>query len=211
MRCSSSGAPTRNYSLDIDYEYRQDSNLYYLTGLMQGRHTILVLMPGNAGQAGSPVREGGGPRSGTLARACAAPGRSCRSDWHSHSSRHAAVRRVCGPMLTRHGFDAISEDEAAAFFGALAAGHGKLAAGESGSVNDPLTRPMEFARGARDRFGGFQTIDATPILTEFRAVKTPYEQKGAQSRASDLERFRQMARMRAGVGASRIRGAVDSV
>ena len=40
-------APTRNYSLDVDYEYRQDSNLYYLTGLPQ-QDTILVLMPGNA-------------------------------------------------------------------------------------------------------------------------------------------------------------------
>ena len=27
-------APTRVYSLDVDYEYRQDSNLYYLTGIV---------------------------------------------------------------------------------------------------------------------------------------------------------------------------------
>src|SRR6185503_1923015 len=40
-------APPRPYSLDIDYEYRQDSNLYYLTALAQ-EGTILVLMPGNA-------------------------------------------------------------------------------------------------------------------------------------------------------------------
>ena len=40
-------APTQRYSADIDYEYRQDSNLYYLTGLTQDG-TILVLMPGNA-------------------------------------------------------------------------------------------------------------------------------------------------------------------
>src|SRR4051812_43677285 len=40
-------APPRRYSLDIDYEYRQDSNLYYLTGITQ-EETILVLMPGNA-------------------------------------------------------------------------------------------------------------------------------------------------------------------
>src|SRR5213593_3765768 len=39
-------APAQRYSLDIDYEYRQDSNLYYLTGLTQ-ENTILVLMPGN--------------------------------------------------------------------------------------------------------------------------------------------------------------------
>src|SRR5262245_59527766 len=56
-------APSQRYSLDIDYEYRQDSNLYYLTGLMQ-EDSILVLMPGNAGKREilfvkerNPVRE----------------------------------------------------------------------------------------------------------------------------------------------------------
>ena len=39
-------APTRVYSGDVDYEYRQDSNLLYLTGITQDA-TILVLMPGN--------------------------------------------------------------------------------------------------------------------------------------------------------------------
>ena len=39
-------APTRLYSLDIDYEYRQDSNLLYLTGIDQ-EGTILMLLPGH--------------------------------------------------------------------------------------------------------------------------------------------------------------------
>ena len=39
-------APTRVYSHDVDYEYRQDSNLLYLTGIDQ-EDTVLVLMPGN--------------------------------------------------------------------------------------------------------------------------------------------------------------------
>src|SRR5947207_2804144 len=39
-------APHQSYSRDIDYEYRQDSNLYYLTGITQDE-TIVVLMPGN--------------------------------------------------------------------------------------------------------------------------------------------------------------------
>jgi Xaa-Pro aminopeptidase len=39
-------APTRRYSRDVDYEYRQDSDLLYLTGIDQ-EETILVLMPGN--------------------------------------------------------------------------------------------------------------------------------------------------------------------
>src|SRR5437773_706912 len=39
-------APVQVYSRDVNYEYRQDSNLYYLTGIDQ-EQTILVLMPGN--------------------------------------------------------------------------------------------------------------------------------------------------------------------
>ncbi|MEO8071175.1 MAG: aminopeptidase P family protein [Acidobacteriota bacterium] len=38
-------APLRVYSADIDYEYRQESNLLYLTGIDQ-EETILVLIPG---------------------------------------------------------------------------------------------------------------------------------------------------------------------
>src|SRR4051794_4852978 len=39
-------APERVYSTDVDYEYRQESNLLYLTGVDQPE-TVLVLMPGN--------------------------------------------------------------------------------------------------------------------------------------------------------------------
>src|SRR5262245_6977968 len=39
-------APEKTYSNDVQYEFRQDSNLYYLTGIDQP-DTILVLMPGN--------------------------------------------------------------------------------------------------------------------------------------------------------------------
>src|SRR5580765_4298476 len=39
-------APPRVYSTDVNYEYRQESNLLYLTGIDQ-EETILVLMPGN--------------------------------------------------------------------------------------------------------------------------------------------------------------------
>ena len=42
-------APVARYSNDVDYEFRQDSNLYYLTGVTQP-DTMLVLMPGNEGR-----------------------------------------------------------------------------------------------------------------------------------------------------------------
>lgn len=39
-------APARVYSRDVDYEYRQDSDLLYLTGIEQP-DTVLVLVPGS--------------------------------------------------------------------------------------------------------------------------------------------------------------------
>ena len=39
-------APTRVFSRDVDYEYRQDSDMLYLTGIDQDG-TTLVLLPGN--------------------------------------------------------------------------------------------------------------------------------------------------------------------
>ena len=39
-------APTRVFSRDVDYEYRQDSDMLYLTGVDQDE-TTLVLLPGN--------------------------------------------------------------------------------------------------------------------------------------------------------------------
>src|SRR5215218_10415316 len=42
-------AEPKVYSLDTDYEFRQDSNLLYLTGIAQ-EGAILVLMPGNKTQ-----------------------------------------------------------------------------------------------------------------------------------------------------------------
>ena len=39
-------APARVYSRDVDYEYRQDSDMLYLTGIDQDG-TTLVLLPGN--------------------------------------------------------------------------------------------------------------------------------------------------------------------
>lgn len=41
-------APRRVYSTDTDYEYRQESNILYLTGLEE-TDAALVLVPGSAG------------------------------------------------------------------------------------------------------------------------------------------------------------------
>src|SRR5262249_4464645 len=82
-------------------------------------------------------------------------------------------------MLARQSFGPTADKEPTAFFQALESGRGRgallLDAGRR--VNDPLTAPLEFAQKIRDRFFGFQIVDATPVLTEFRMVKTGYERK----------------------------------
>ena len=49
-------APARVFSTDVNYEFRQESNLLYLTGIDQ-EETILVLVPGSETKEFLFVRE----------------------------------------------------------------------------------------------------------------------------------------------------------
>jgi len=190
-------APSARYSLDIDYEYRQDSNLYYLTGLTQ-EETILVLMPGNDTKRELLFVRDRNP---------------LREHWTGHRLSHEEATARTGidtvlwtsqfepfvsAILDRRGFASVDDKQAARFFEALAAGRGRVAlpldAGRG--VNDPLTAPLEFARKIRDRFVGFQVTDVTPTLTALRLVKTAYE-RGVLARSLEISSEAQMAGMRA--------------
>jgi Xaa-Pro aminopeptidase len=190
-------APGARYSLDIDYEYRQDSNLYYLTGITQ-EETILVLMPGNESKREilfvwdrNPLREHWTGHRLTHEEATARSGIETILDSSQFDAFIAAI-------LERRGSAAVDNKQAAKFFDALAAGRGRVALTlETGrSVNDPLTPALEFARKIRDRFVGFQVSDATPILTSLRLVKTPYERR-ILTASLEISSDAQLAGMRA--------------
>jgi len=189
-------APERNYSLDVDYEYRQDSNLYYLTGLLQP-DSILVLLPGNASRREilfvtdrNPEREHWNGR--LLSR--------------TEAAELTGVKTVMGrnqfepfiaAMLGRRGSGDISEKEAATFFDALGAGRARVGLVlQAGGVADPLSPPQDFARRIRERYVGFQAIDVTPLLTDLRLIKTPYERK-ILIKSLEISSDAQMAGMRA--------------
>jgi len=107
-------APRQRYSLDIDYEYRQDSNLYYLTGIAQD-DTIVVLMPGNEARREilfvkdkSPAREHWTGPLLTHEEAASRSGigrqtwisRSRPDGWaHSDSAFNASARAASGTSL----------------------------------------------------------------------------------------------------------------
>lgn len=169
-------APTRVYSLDVDYEYRQDSDLFYLTGIDQP-DTILVLMPGNQ------------TRQAIL---FIKPGDARRDHWEGHSLTPDQATAASGieTVLRLDEFEPFiaavfsrrpsreNPTEYKRFFDALEAGRAKLAvmAGRQTDLSGALTPGAAFANRLRERFFGFDVADAAPIVHGLRQVKTPYEQ-----------------------------------
>jgi Xaa-Pro aminopeptidase len=169
-------APTRVYSHDVEYEYRQDSHLLYLTGIDQ-EETILILMPGN------PVRREilfilePDPR---------------REHWNGHRLTPAEATAQSGieTVMTVKEFepfiaamfsrqprgDAAEYDP---FLSALEAGRAKLALllEPQQNLSTPAGPARRFALDLRERFFGFTVEDARPIVSNLRQVKTPYEQE----------------------------------
>jgi Xaa-Pro aminopeptidase len=174
-------APVQIYSRDVDYEYRQDSNFYYLTGIDQ-EETILVLMPGNATRKEilfikprDPVREHWQGRLLSKEEATAQSGIGhvyLGGEFESFVSEIFAQRS--------YGVDRYAaSSEFKTFFNALGSGKARLAL-----VLDPrpqlsrrLSPNLEFANQLKERFVGFSVQDATGLFRDLRGIKTPYEQK----------------------------------
>jgi Xaa-Pro aminopeptidase len=169
-------APERVYSHDVEYEYRQDSNFLYLTGIDQP-DSILVLMPGNKTRKEFLfIREAD----------------ARREHWEGHSLTPAEAGAESGieRVMTTNQFEAFvaamlskramgaPEDEYEAFFTALSEGRAKLALllEPQSSLSAPTGAARQFAASLRDRFFGFNVQDTTSLLAELRQIKTPYEQ-----------------------------------
>jgi len=160
-------APERVYSNDVNYEYRQDSNLLYLSGIDQA-DTILVLAPGSATREALFVRAAD-PR---------------RELWNGHvltASEATAISGVQAVFPTSR-FDAfldeLLKDRAVKL--TVIGGGPRGARGGAGatpvSAAEPGS-PAAFADVIQKRFPNVTTANAAPILNQLRAVKTPYEQK----------------------------------
>jgi Xaa-Pro aminopeptidase len=176
------GAEHRTYSLDVDYEYRQESNFYYLTGL-ELPDAALVLMPGATGRREllfvperDPVREHWTGRLPSFQTAeeisgvenvygaaeletfleFVASGRPYRP----HADRYKPLTHDFDPFL-----DYVRKGEAR--LGVVLAGFPSLAA------EPDLT--LAFANRIRDRFAGISVWDATLLVHELRQTKSEYE------------------------------------
>ncbi|MQA28639.1 MAG: M24 family metallopeptidase [Luteitalea sp.] len=207
-------APTRLYSLDIDYEYRQDSNLYYLTGIAQ-EETTLVLMPGNGSRKEILfIKDRNPEREHWTGRILSRDEAIARSGIQTVLST-SQFEGFLAAMLTRTPFGQdVDEEEAGRFFDALAAGRGRVAIPlDAGSLSRPLSASQELLNRLRTRYVGFEAIDATPLFTDLRLVKTPYEQK-VLAKATEISGDAQMAGMRAarpGAYEYEVKAAIEAV
>ena len=173
-------APTRVYSRDVDYEYRPDSDLLYLTGVAQP-DTILVLVPG-----AKTVREVLFVREPNAAREHREGHILTRTEVAAQSGVKtvyfaAQFEAFVTALFNRQGFGLRRNEvstEFDTFFEAVAANRAKLALsfGPRPAPSAPLTPPYEFAAKARDRFLNVAFVDAFPLIAGLRQVKTPYEQ-----------------------------------
>jgi Xaa-Pro aminopeptidase len=167
-------APTRVFSADVDYEYRQDSNLLYLTGIDQ-EDTILVLIPGNETRKEILFIRDADAR---------------REHWEGHSltPQEATAQSGIQTVMSAGQFDPFvsamlsrrpmggGPTEYALFFQAVTDAKAKVAVmlGPQ-SLSMPPSPTTQFASRLRERFFGFNVTDATPILNELRQIKTAYE------------------------------------
>jgi len=206
-------APVQRYSLDIDYEYRQDSNLYYLTGITQ-EGTILVLMPGNTSHREILFVKDRDP---------------AQEHWHGRmlSPDETRARSGVESVLTTSQFEPfveailgrqpggpVSASDAARFFDALSARRAQFATvSESGRGAAAEALPLRFASRMHDRFGNFDTTNATAIFEDLRTVKTPYE-RTVLVKSLEISNDAQLAGMRAahpGAYEYEVKAAIEAV
>ncbi|MGE4055962.1 MAG: aminopeptidase P N-terminal domain-containing protein [Vicinamibacterales bacterium] len=170
-------APPRTYSLDIDYPYRQDSNLYYLTGIAQAE-TALVLMPGNATRKEILFVADEDPVTEHWAGDILSHDEAAERSGISTVLSIAAFDRFISAMLNRARYGPIDRKESAMFSAAVADGRAKVALLlERHDMNAAPSRELEFASKVRDGYVGIAVTNALDILTDLRMVKTPYEQR----------------------------------
>jgi Xaa-Pro aminopeptidase len=206
--------PSRVYSRDVDYEYRQDSNLYYLTGIDQ-EDTALVLLPG-AGAASEvlfllprdPARE---HRAGRRLSREEARSRSGVATVYDSGELEPFVRAV----LDRRAYPPRSYGSpvADAYARALAEGRARVALDldRTPALGAPLPPAHDLARKLRDAAPQLQVVDAGPVLAGLRQVKTPYE-RAVLTRSVEISSRAMRAAMKAakpGAYEYTVRGALE--
>jgi Xaa-Pro aminopeptidase len=181
-------APPRVYSFDTNYEYRQESNLRYLTGLEQ-EQTMLVLVPGARTKKeflfvrqGDPLRDLWSGRLLTPAEVAARSGIANVYAQRGTELFDAFIEALLGGAGFKMSQQE-ADEEFGAFFAALRANQAKLGllarldpSDSDGGVGRDAESRVAWARDIQRRFPAVTPTSAGRTLITQRQIKTPYEQ-----------------------------------
>ena len=151
-------ADRRPYSGDVAYEFRQENNLFYLTGIRQP-DTTLVLMPQN-----SSSRE----------ILFLTDRNTQREIWDGKMLSPQEAVEVSGIQTIRSAsefdsfLDSALQNGVAEIF---------LLMEPKARIIGEVRKEPQFADRLRERFSGIQIKDASQILAQLRVIKSPYEIK----------------------------------
>lgn len=194
----------KHLSADKYYDYRQENNLFYLTGIEQ-QGVTLVLMPGNERfkeilflprrDPASEVWDGRTLESQEAATLAGIANVWDTSEFDSFINavcyrRAYRVNRYFPTSDYQQFFRAISDNKAEIY----------LLLDDEPGLHGALSREHEFARGFSGRFHGITIRNVTPIIARQRMIKSDFELRQIQ-RAIDvtLEALRAVMReLRAG-------------
>lgn len=176
-------APARVYSRDVDYEYRQDSDMLYLTGVEQSE-TILVLIPGGGRRSEVLFITPSNPRQehyvGKYLSTDEARSRTGIQTVHYTNEFDAFLNATFNRRTYGLQVDAARDDTAyEGFFKALDDGTARVALRleDAPGINQPLGEEYTFANRVRERVLGSRIINLAPLVHNLRQVKTAYEQR----------------------------------
>ena len=173
-------ADVRPYAGDVSYEFRQENNLFYLTG---SRHpeTTLVLMPQNSSRREILFLPDRDPRREVWDGKMASPEEvadtsGIQTVWSSSEFDSFLDSVLYGrPYRSR-----ASQFED--FFADLRKGEADvyLLMEPKPGLTGEVSEEFRFANRLRERFTGIQIKDASQIFQQLRVIKSPYEVKQLQ-------------------------------
>ncbi len=195
-------AEPRVYTNDVDYQYRQENNLYYLTNLKQ-KNATLVLMPGNTAMPEVLFLPRRDPSAETWTGHMYSPEEARQASgikevWDADVDlrrpadvgrefeafmRAIRARQPYRPKPEKIFFSAGSgvpgADGFASLFDAMTKGEASLyllgSAFSSDAESREYRQEQRFAADLKKPSGGFTIQDASPIFAQMRLRKSPME------------------------------------
>ncbi len=211
-----SGEP-RRYTGDIDYEFRQENNLYYLTGIRE-KGIRLVLMPQNVSYREilflpdqDPTKELWTGKM--LSREEAADISGIKNVWSASEFESFLDSVLYGRAYRVNRY--LESTEYEGFFEDLRREKAtvSLLMQEKPGLDKALSREFEFATHLRERFLGIRIRDASPVFEELRMIKSAYELgQLRQAIAITVAAQRQaMERLQPGIWEYEVEAAIEHV